>query len=235
VTVVTGDAPTAKVVLAWDLPSRPRLEQLLGAGEVVLFLPPQAERWAAVSLRDRRPLPLPGAVDGARDDAARRRTQVNDLLSAGLPTEGLLALAPLFERYDATLIAAALYQLAKTNASAAPHAPSAPAAPVATGTMWVSAGSMDGVQPKDIVGALVNEIKVDRATIGKVDVREKFTLVELPAADVQRVAEAFTGTTIRRKRVLARPERPRESRPARGGSDRPSRGPRTERPPRRRD
>jgi ATP-dependent RNA helicase DeaD len=107
-------------------------------------------------------------------------------------------------------------------------------APTAMGIMWVSGGSADGLQPKDLVGALVNEIKVDRASIGKVDVKEKFSLVELPAGDVARIAEAYTGTTLKRKRVLARPDRAREERPARPGGDRP-RAPRTERPPRRRE
>lgn len=223
----TDEVPAAKTVIAWDLPTRARLERLLAAGEVVLLVPPHAEGWAARTLRDRRPLRLAGAVDLARDEAARRRTQVTELLEAGLPAEGLLALAPLFERHDATLIAAALYQLAKVSAPTAAPTLNAPAANVATGTMWVSAGSADGIQPKDIVGALVNEIKLDRTMIGKVDVREKFTLVVLPAADVPRICEAFTGTTLRRKRVLARPDR---ERPA---GDRPPRGPRTERPPRR--
>ena len=104
------------------------------------------------------------------------------------------------------------------------------------GIMWVSAGSIDNIQPKDLVGALVNEIKVDRATIGKVDVKEKFSLVELPADDVERIAQAFTGTTMKRKRVLARPDRAREGRPPRAEGERPARsGPRTERPPRRRE
>ena len=232
VTVVSGDVPPSKVIIAWDLPARPRLEQLLAAGEVVCFVPPQAERWAASALRDRRPLRLPGAIDAARDDAARRRTQVTDLLEAGLPTEGLLALAPLFERHDATLIAAALYQLAKASGAPLSTASAAPLAPPVMGIMWISAGSADNLQPKDIVGALVNEIKVERASIGKVDVKEKFSLVELPIADVARISEAFTGTTLKRKRVLARPDRAREGRPARPDSDRP-RAPRTERPPRR--
>ena len=78
----------------------------------------------------------------------------------------------------------------------------------------------------------MNEIKVERASIGKVDVKEKFSLVELPMADVARISEAFTGTTLKRKRVLARPDRAREGRPARPDSDRP-RPPRSERPPRR--
>lgn len=230
-----AEVTSAKAVVAWDLPTRAHLERLLAVGPVVVLVPPYAEGWAAANLGGRQPLRLPNAVDAARDEAARRRVQVSELLAAGLPNEGLLALAPLFERYDATLVAAALYQLGKAAAVATSGAPQAPQAPGATGTMWVSAGTVDGLQPKDIVGALVNEIKVDRASIGKVDVREKFTLVELPADDLARISAAFTGTTIKRKRVLARPDRAREERPAGRGGERPARGPRTERPPRRRD
>jgi hypothetical protein len=222
----------AAAVIAWDLPLRTHLESTLAIGPTVVLVPPYAEKWAAANLGGRRPLPLPNAVDAARDDAARRRMQVSDMLSAGEPTEGLLALAPLFERFDATLIAAALYQIAKSAGAATTSAPLAPAAPPVMGIMWISAGSADNLQPKDIVGALVNEIKVERASIGKVDVKEKFSLVELPMADVARISEAFTGTTLKRKRVLARPDRAREGRPARPDSDRP-RAPRTERPPRR--
>jgi hypothetical protein len=238
--VVHGEVEKTKTVIAWDLPTRNQLERLIAAGEVILLLPPHAERWAGIALKGRRPLPLPGAVEVARDDAAKRRAQVSDLLAVGSPNEGLLALAPLFERYDATLVAAALYQLGKVSAAHAPVAPTAAPAAVVAGTMWVSAGSADGITTKDIVGALVNEIKVDRGTIGKVDVREKFSLVELPAADVARVSQAFTGTTLRRKRVLARPDQARTGGAPRGDrkpsgprGDRPTRSPRTDRPPRR--
>jgi hypothetical protein len=230
---------SAQAVIAWDLPLRADLEEMLKMGPVVVLVPPYAEPWAAAHLGGRKPLRLPNAVDAARDAAARRRTEVTDLLAAGTPSEGLLALAPLFERYDATLVAAALYQLGKVAAAQASAAPAAPATPAETGTMWVSAGSADGILPKDIVGALVNEIKVDRTAIGKVDVKEKFSLVVLPAADVERIAQAFTGTTLKRKRVLARLDRGRTERPA---GDRPPRGAprgprpeRSERPPRKRD
>jgi hypothetical protein len=234
-----AEITSAQAVIAWDLPLRADLERMLKIGPVVVLVPPYAEPWAAANLGGRKPLRLPNAVDAARDAAARRRTEVTDLLAAGTPSEGLLALAPLFERHDATLVAAALYQIGKVAPAPTLAATAAASVPTETGTMWVSAGSADGLLPKDIVGALVNEIKVDRASIGKVDVKEKFSLVVLPAADVERIARAFTGTTLKRKRVLARldrgrTERPASDRPARGGP----RGPRTERserPPRKRD
>lgn len=229
---------TAAVVL-WDLPLRGQLERALSTGPVVVIVPPYAEGWAAANLGGRRPLVLSSPADAARDEAARRRGQIHAKLAAGTPTSGLLSLAPLFEQHDATLVAAALYEMWTAQSAATPTAVTATTASTAptaaTGTMWVSAGSMDGIQPKDIVGALVNEIKVERAAIGKVDVREKFTLVELPAAEIERVAQAFTGTTIKRKRVLARADRARDERPARGdrpmgrgrpGGDRPVRKPR---------
>lgn len=233
-----GEVSSAKAVVAWDLPLRAHLERLLAIGPVVVLVPPYAERWAAANLGQRKPLRLPNAVDAARDEAARRRTVISDLLASGEPTEGLLALAPLFERYDASLVAAALYQISKATPTAAATV-AAPAAPAEMGVMWVSGGSADNIQPKDLVGALVNEIKVDRAIIGKVEVKEKFSLVELPAADLERIASAFTGTTMKRKRILARADRAREERPPRapraGGDrgDRPARTERSERPPRR--
>jgi hypothetical protein len=234
---------SAHAVVAWDLPLRADLERMLTMGPVVVLVPPYAESWAATNLGGRKPLRLPNAVDAARDAAARRRTEVTDLLSAGTPSEGLLALAPLFERFDATLVAAALYQIGKAVPTPTLAATAAASVPTETGTMWVSAGSADGLLAKDIVGALVNEIKVDRASIGKVEIKEKFSLVVLPAADVERIAQAFTGTTLKRKRVLARLDRGRTERPAgpRGErptgprGERPARGPRTERPPRKRD
>ncbi|HTK56525.1 MAG TPA: hypothetical protein VL295_06865, partial [Gemmatimonadales bacterium] len=103
------EVTTASVVIAWDLPLRAHLDATLAIGPTVVLIPPYAEKWAAANLPGRKPLRLPNAVDSARDEAARRRTQVSDLLEGGAPNEGLLALAPLFERFDATLIAAALY------------------------------------------------------------------------------------------------------------------------------
>ncbi|HEU4570642.1 MAG TPA: DbpA RNA binding domain-containing protein [Gemmatimonadales bacterium] len=237
VLVVTGEAPAAAVVIAWDLPTRAQLTQLLAAGEVVLFVPPQAEPWAARTLAGRRPLRLADAADAARTDAARRRGEITARLGAGTPTAGLLALAPLFERQDPTLVAAALYELwsaAAAPVAAAAAAAAVAAAPQATAKMWMGIGETDGLQAKDVMGLLLNEVKLDKAKVGKIEIRDRFTLVELPAAEVGPVAEQVTGKTLKRRRIIARADRPREGGEgaprgvARGGprGGRPDRGPR---------
>jgi hypothetical protein len=45
---------------------------------------------------------------------------------------------------------------------------------------------------------------VDRSHIGKIELRESFSLVELPAGEAERIAERLTGVMIRRRKVAAR-------------------------------
>jgi hypothetical protein len=51
---------------------------------------------------------------------------------------------------------------------------------------------------------------VPREAIGKVEIRETFTLVELKGADPAAVAERLTGKSIRKRRLVARPDKGRE-------------------------
>ena len=61
--LVTGDAPAAAAVVAFDLPTPERLRQLLTAGEVVLLVPPGTDTFVDRIASPRRPLRLPGAAE----------------------------------------------------------------------------------------------------------------------------------------------------------------------------
>jgi len=50
---------------------------------------------------------------------------------------------------------------------------------------------------------------VAKGDIGRIDVRETFSVVELAAGAVDRAVRGLTGTTIRGRRVLARLDRER--------------------------
>ena len=76
-----------------------------------------------------------------------------------------------------------------------------------TAKIWVSVGKREGVTPADLVGALTRELKVDRTGIGRIELRDSFSLVELPAHEAERIAQALSGKTIRRIRVSARLDR----------------------------
>jgi ATP-dependent RNA helicase DeaD len=203
VKVVTGDAPKAAVVIAFDLPTSDRLRQLLSAGEVVLLVPPGTESYVERTASPRRPLRLPGLVDAIASEAAARRATIVRAIEARRPEAAILTLAPLFERYDASTVAAAVYELWTSSAVAAPPVPDIPA----TAKIYVGIGKKDGATVNDLVAVLTKDIRVDRGKIGRVELRDAYSLVELPAQEAERVASALTGVTIRRKRITARVDR----------------------------
>ena len=86
--------------------------------------------------------------------------------------------------------------------------------------VYVGVGKKDGATANDLVAVLTKEVRYDRQKIGRVELRDAFSLVEIPAQDAERVAAALNGGTIRRKRVSARVDRgaarpAKPSRPAR--------------------
>jgi ATP-dependent RNA helicase DeaD len=217
VTITSGDAPRAALVVAFDPPTPERLAQLASAGEVVLLMPPGTERYLERVAAPRRPLRLPGLLDGVTAAAGARREAVVRTIETGRPEAALAVLAPLFERYDAGAVAAALYDLWTSAPSAAPAA--APEAP-ATSKIFVGIGKKDGATVNDLVAVLTKEVRVERTRIGRVELKDAYALVEIPAQEAERIAGALNGTTIRRKRVTARVDRgpahpTRPGRPAR--------------------
>jgi len=220
--LIAGDAPAANTIIAFDLPTRDRLEQLLGAGEVILLTPTGTESYVARIAAPRRPLQLPGPLDTARSAESLQRQQVQNIIEAGQGSRALLTLAPLFERYDAPTVAAALYELWRGSAHAAP-----PAAPGTSETakVYVGAGKKDGVTANDLVAVLTKELRFDRTQIGRIELRDGYSLIELPAQEAERLAGQLNGVTIRRKRVTARVDRgpTRPEREDGGARNRPAR------------
>jgi ATP-dependent RNA helicase DeaD len=226
--LVTGDAPPAGTIIAFDLPDPERLRQLCAAGEVVLMIPPGSEGYVARIASPRRPLQLSGAIDAARTLETSRRNAVVKTIEAGEWNRSLLTLAPLFERHDPAVVAAALFEL-WTSSAAGPAAP-LPADIPATSKIYVSAGKKDGITASDLVGVMTKELGVARGKIGRIELRETYSLVETPALEAEKTAAALNGVTLRRKRVTARVDRgPTLQRPSvsdsrsRGGRGSPER------------
>ena len=219
VQLVLGDAPPANTIIAFDLPAPDRLRQLIEVGEVVLLVPAEAEGYVSRIASPRRPLQLPGAVDAARAAESAQRAAIQRVLEGGDRNRSLLTLAPLFERYDATVVAAALFELWRESPQGTPPAP-----PEVTGTakVYVGAGKKDGVTANDLVAVLTKELRFDRTQIGRIELRETYSLIELPAGEAERLAQQLNGTNIRRKRVTARVDRG-ASRPSGGGERTPGR------------
>jgi len=214
---VSGDAPPADLIVAYDLPTAERLEQMTAAGSVVLMVPPLAAPYLKRLAPGHGSVRLPGILETEGSEAATRRAGIAQAIEAGPSGGALLALAPLFERYEPVAVATALYQLWTQAGGHSP--PVERAAPVesfsdipATAKLWVGIGRKDNVTANDVVATLTREVRVERGSIGKIDIRELYTLVELPAQDVERIGQALNGLTIKKRRVTARVDRGRTAR-----------------------
>jgi ATP-dependent RNA helicase DeaD len=247
-----GGAEAIDLVVVFDLPAtREELREAVGAqpGRVIAMVLPRQ----LVSLTTLTgggaltPVTLSEAGSRARHRETAVRAELSAILSSGNFARELLALEPLLDEYDGIEIAAATLQLLEraraTNRSAAeshtaPRAAAAASA-VATVRLFVNVGGMDNVRPGDLVGAIVNETGVPRETIGRVEIRDTHSLVEVSASQADDIAAKLTGTAIRGRRVQARVDQDRSLRPRREArADRPERGGRPEprgegRPPRR--
>ena len=232
--------PDSTLIVLHDLPAtRSELRTLIGdslSGKQVVAL---ARPRQLTLVRDLAagggitPMALPGAVGDARSREESMRNELRAALANGAPARELLALEPLLSEYDGIEIAAAaLYLLDRTRETAAAargaHREAAQgragagAGAVASGwtNLFITVGSRDGLQPGDIVGAILNESGIAREHVGKVDIREGFSLVQVASADVQTVVNAVNGKMIKGRPAVVRTERD----PGAERGERPERG-----------
>ena len=173
---------------------------------------------------------IASAADLADRRAERVRSALAALIEAGDLDRELLALGPLFDRYDPADVAAAAVRAAGAGllggpgveVAATPIDTSASGAVPAWAKLWIGVGKKDGVRPGDLVGAIVGETKLGADRIGKIEIRELYALVEVRAEDAERVALALTGATMRGRRLTARIDRGPGA--GTGGSRPPRRG-----------
>jgi len=161
-----------------------------------------------------------GSIAGFRD-AVLRALREEDLDAQ------IALLEPLLEEHDAVEIAAALSALVRTKRlepepeSAKPE-PSGEQ-PLAFVRLFVSAGHRDNVRPGDLVGAITGEASVTGEQVGRIDIRDTFSVVEVASGVADKVIKALNGTTLRGRslrvdydrRGAPAPRPPRLSRPGR--------------------
>lgn len=76
--------------------------------------------------------------------------------------------------------------------------------------LYIDVGRDDGVRPADIVGAIANEAGIPGRAIGSIELFERFSFVEVPGNQVDRVLRALKRTTIRGRKIsptIAKPRR----------------------------
>jgi ATP-dependent RNA helicase DeaD len=202
--LVIDAVPQASTIIAFDLPSLDGLRQMLSSGEVVLLVPPGTETYVARLAAQRRPIQLPGWTDMVGSTHSAHRATIVKEMETGSIDRALHTLSPLFERYEASAVAAALYQLWTRAIQRAPPAPAE--SPIIT-KVYVGVGKKDGANPNELVAVLTKELGVDRSKIGRIELRDSYSLIEIPANEAEQVAAGLNGMTIRRRRVTARVDR----------------------------
>ena len=178
------------------------------------------------------------AAERARGKDAALRASLRDVLTSSDVRREVLAIEPLLAEFDGIEIAAAALRMLEQQRPARPAAAIAQTTPMTA--LFVNLGEKDGVRPQELVAAVTTASGIPGSQIGKVEVRDNHSLVEVASAVAELVAGKLTGSVVRGRRVQARVDSPRESRPDRGGpprsgpprGDRPDRGgpPRGDRP-----
>ena len=192
----------ADVVICAALPTREELASIVAIGHPVLLLAASQVAYAR-SVAALTPLPLGSASDRAQDRNAALRARIAERLERGEVDAELALLEPLFEKWDPAEVAAALLALGRQ-----PLAVSNDDVVTAPADQWVkvfvNVGKKDRAGPKDLVGALIKEVGLEKAQIGRIDMRESFVLVEVAPAAAETVVRRMTGVTIKGKRVAAK-------------------------------
>ena len=195
----------ADVVIAATLPTREEMRALSAkTPPVVLALASQLPYLGSIAKLT--PLPLPSPADRAQDRSAVLRAQITARLGAGDVDAELAVLSPLFEAHDPASVAAALLAISR-QPSAVSRTPSVETPQVAWARVFVSVGTKDRASAKDLVGALIKEAGLEKNQIGKIDVRESFSLVEIAAPVTEQAVRRLSGVSVRGRRVTARVDR----------------------------
>jgi hypothetical protein len=203
---VTPPEGGADVVICVALPTREELVSLAATGHPVLLIAASQLAYAR-SVAALTPLGIAPAGDRAQDRNAAVRERIAERLRRGDVDAELTLLEPLFEQWDPAEVAAALLALSRQPSAVSEDDAAVTAAPDQWVKVFVNVGKKDRAGPKDLVGALIKEVGLEKGQIGRIDLRDSFALVEVAPAAAETVVRRMTGVTIKGKRVAAKVNR----------------------------
>ncbi|MET0395934.1 MAG: DEAD/DEAH box helicase, partial [Longimicrobiaceae bacterium] len=211
--------------ISYDVPADERSLAARHGGDAaaLVFLEPrEMAHLREIARRARlRPVPmgLPEAPAATASELAAFRRELRRALREDDLAAQMLVLEPLFEEFSAVEVAAAAAALLRRRGSAPADAPHAPApraeavmrtpatdaptgpAPSAIARLYVGVGSRDGIRPGDLVGAIAGEANIPGSAVGRIEIRDTFSIVEVQADAAEKVIRAVNGTTIKGRSV----------------------------------
>jgi ATP-dependent RNA helicase DeaD len=230
-----GGAPTT--VVLYDLPaSREELSEAMGASAkrvIGLIQPRQLSSLKALAGGGRlRPVPMPETGSATRKRDEMIRTELRTILERGTSGRTIFAIEPLLDEFDGVDIAAAALELLEAERSK-PRATAAVQSAPSGGMvrLFFSVGERDGLRIGEVVASIGNDAGVPSPSIGKIDVRDSHTIVEVAADAAPQVIERLTGKTMSGRRLIVRPDQDSGERPARREGGKREGAPRRDGPP----
>ena len=216
VTFATGTPLERTPAWFYDAPPAAILESADPMGSVLL-VPPGVESYVARFIKRPDPIKLPSPADVAGQAITADRRAIRAMVEAGPDRAAFATVAPLLDQYSATDVAVALQALwlaARTRAAAPAAAPPVDDRRTKANRVWAGAGKKDSVTLADWMALLTGtDVKMPRAVIGKVEIRDTFTVIEFTTDEAAKAAaDRLAGQTIRRRRITARVDRGREGR-----------------------
>ena len=167
---------------------------------------------------------VPSVTDLRERRLALTRAGIEEVLRSGEFAANRAIIESLSVEHDIVDIAAAAVRLAEQagrdneeeeieipapreeKPKRAPRAPSA-APRAASGDVtkiYIGLGRSAGIRPADLVGAIANETGINSRNIGAIDIADRFSLVEVPADDVNTIIKGLKGATIRGRKFMVR-------------------------------
>jgi ATP-dependent RNA helicase DeaD len=237
----SGAPDPGYVVLSVDLPTdADELDRQHGkspSAGVVLALPRELPHLRRISAEAGYQLDQLAPVEAGTDDAAAEfRSQITRVLDEEDLLPHLILLEPLMSDRGAAEVAAALSILLRrrgragqpggavaARVDAAGDHVATPSRPTAWIRLFLSVGEKDGIAPRDLLGAILGESGIDGSDVGKIDLKDTFSRVEVRDNVAERVIRALNGTSIRGRSVRADFDRGTESRARRPEGRKPPR------------
>jgi len=167
-----------------------------------------------------------GGTRAPRGSATAFRARIRKAIAEQDLDAQLALLGPLLDEYAPEEVAAALSALLRrrmdetAQAANRDEAPAAAAAPAFV-RLFLSVGHRDNIRPGDIVGAITGEASIAGDRIGRIDIKDNISVVEVSAEDADRIIRALNGTTFKGRSLRVDYDR----RPGTSGA--PARRPRT--------
>jgi ATP-dependent RNA helicase DeaD len=200
-------------VISYDVPlDSAELEALHRQGGAVLVTPRERAHLLRIAGRARlsaQAVPIPTDPE-PRVEAFRE--EIREAARGDLTPE-LAVLEPLLAEIPAAVVAAAAIRLTRTAVPASGEATQSPAAgpaaragsagsaPPPDAGAWVrlflGIGSRDAAGPGDILGAITGEAGVGGDQVGKIEIRESHSTVEVASGVAARVIQALNGRSLR--------------------------------------